>query len=139
MLADEIERYIQQQSGPDAAASTAPASETGVYTASAADRVLPSPPAPRLRKRHHAGIFRQPHGETGPAGVDTYYDQSHRFRMPTLRLRPKPVDSNKDHRDTLKAIVRGDADTARHIHRKHPEKSGRLMVDLLQSHGLNQL
>jgi len=71
--------------------------------------------------------------------VDTYYDQSHRFRMLTLRLRPKPVDSNKDHRDTLEAIIRNDADAARHIHRKHREKSGTLLVELLESHGLNQL
>ncbi|MCW8890234.1 MAG: GntR family transcriptional regulator, partial [Sedimenticola sp.] len=71
--------------------------------------------------------------------VDTYYDQSHRFRMLTLRLRPKPVNSNKDHRETLEAIKRGDADTARQTHRKHREQSGNMMVELLKGHGLNQL
>lgn len=73
------------------------------------------------------------------AVVGTLIDQSHRIRMLTLRLRPKPMDSNKDHRAVIEAIAAGDADTSRRIHRQHREKSGRMLVALLETHGLTQL
>lgn len=71
--------------------------------------------------------------------VGTFIDQSHRFRMLTLRLRPKPVESNLDHRAVLEAIVKGDAEAARRLHRKHRERSGSMLVTLLESHGLNNI
>lgn len=71
--------------------------------------------------------------------VDRYIDQSHRVRMLTLRLRPMPTQSNSDHADVATAIEKGDADTARRIHRIHREKAGELLVDLLESHGLTRL
>ena len=71
--------------------------------------------------------------------VGTFIDQSHRFRMLTLRLRPKPVASNLDHRAVLEAIVNGDAEAARRLHRKHRERSGRMLVTLLEHHGLNNI
>ncbi|TVO77886.1 MAG: GntR family transcriptional regulator [Sedimenticola selenatireducens] len=90
-------------------------------------------------ERFHKLLVSLSGNERLAALVDTYYDQSHRFRMLTLRLRPKPVNSNKDHRETLEAIIRGDADAARQTHRKHREQSGKMMVELLKGHGLNQL
>ena len=71
--------------------------------------------------------------------VDRYIDQSHRVRMLTLRLRPMPTQSNTDHADVVAAIENGDADSARRIHRIHREKAGELLVELLESHGLNRL
>ena len=71
--------------------------------------------------------------------VDTFVGQSHRVRMLTLRMRPRPEGSNRDHRVVLDAIARGDVDTARRVHREHREKSGSMLVELLVSHGLNQL
>lgn len=71
--------------------------------------------------------------------VDTFVGQSHRVRMLTLRMRPKPEGSNRDHRMVLDAIAKGDVDTARRVHREHREKSGSMLVELLVSHGLNQL
>jgi DNA-binding GntR family transcriptional regulator len=71
--------------------------------------------------------------------VSGYWDQSHRVRLVTLGLRPKPVDSNKDHAAVVDAIARGDAVAARRLHRQHRVRSGETLVNLLKTHGLTQL
>lgn len=71
--------------------------------------------------------------------VQTYFDQAHRIRMLTLRLRPKPTDSNTDHRAVVEMIEKGDAEKARRIHYKHREKSGEMLLELLTSYGFTQL
>jgi len=70
--------------------------------------------------------------------VKTFIDQAHRVRMVTLRLRPKPTASNKDHRAVVRAIVKGDSAKARQIHHEHRERSGKLLASLLLEHGLTQ-
>ena len=59
--------------------------------------------------------------------------------MLTLKLRPLPSQSNEDHGAVVSAIENKDSELARRIHRIHREKAGRLMVELLESHGLTQL
>jgi DNA-binding GntR family transcriptional regulator len=71
--------------------------------------------------------------------VNNFMDQSHRCRMLTLKLRPKPDKSNADHAAVLDAIRRRDADAARRIHRQHREKSAAMLIDLLEDLGLKQL
>ena len=71
--------------------------------------------------------------------VSQFLAQSHRVRMLTLRLRPKPVGSNEDHEALLDAIERRDADAARSIHRQHRVRNGRMLVGLLKDYGLTQL
>jgi DNA-binding GntR family transcriptional regulator len=71
--------------------------------------------------------------------VRTFIDQSHRFRMLTLRLRPKPVESNRDHQAVLEAIENGDAAAARKLHREHRERSGQMLISLVKEHGLSQI
>ncbi|MGO1120556.1 GntR family transcriptional regulator [Rhodovibrionaceae bacterium A322] len=71
--------------------------------------------------------------------VQTFMDQAQRVRLLTLRLRPKPEGSNRDHRAVLEAIAKGQAEQARSIHRRHREVSGKMLVELLESHGLHQL
>ena len=71
--------------------------------------------------------------------VGTFWDQSHRARMATLRLRPKPTESNTDHAALVEAISRHDPDAARRIHRQHRIRTGRMLVAILEEHGLNQL
>jgi DNA-binding GntR family transcriptional regulator len=73
------------------------------------------------------------------AVVYQFWDQAHRVRMLTLRLRPKPTTSNEDHLALVEAIERGDADLARAIHREHRVRNGRMLVELLRRHGLTQL
>ncbi len=71
--------------------------------------------------------------------VETLWDQVHRARMITLKLRPKPGQSNSDHRALVNAIVDRDSEAAFQTHRKHREKSGKMLVKLLEDLGLNQL
>ena len=71
--------------------------------------------------------------------VQTYVGQSHRVRMLTLRLRPKPMTSNRDHEAVVDAVEAHDAQRAREIHFAHRENSGQMLVELLASHGLTRL
>lgn len=71
--------------------------------------------------------------------VETFVGQAHRVRMLTLRLRPKPSDSNRDHEAVVDAVAAHDPVRAREIHRAHRERSGRMLVEILSSHGLTQL
>jgi DNA-binding GntR family transcriptional regulator len=71
--------------------------------------------------------------------VNNFMDQSHRCRMLTLKLRPKPDRSNADHAAVLDAIRRRDPLAARQIHQQHREKSSGMMIGLLEELGLTQL
>ncbi len=71
--------------------------------------------------------------------VGTFWDQSHRARMATLNLRPKPVESSKDHAAVVDAISRRDPDAARNIHREHRIRAGRTLVAILEGSGLTQI
>ncbi len=71
--------------------------------------------------------------------VDTIWDQAHRARMVTLRLRPKPKGSNDAHRALVAAIVARDSETARRLHHQHRQESGDLLIDILNHFGLSQL
>jgi DNA-binding GntR family transcriptional regulator len=71
--------------------------------------------------------------------VNTYSGQAHRLRMMTLRLRPKPLNSNRDHEEVVNAIVAHDVLAAEQIHRLHREKSGEMLINLLDVHGIPSL
>jgi DNA-binding GntR family transcriptional regulator len=71
--------------------------------------------------------------------VNTYWDQSHRVRMLTLGLRPRPTSSNNDHRAVVQAIQNGDVIAARDHHREHRVNSGRMLVELLDKYGLSSI
>jgi DNA-binding GntR family transcriptional regulator len=63
-----------------------------------------------------------------------FWDQSHRVRMATLRLRPRPVDSNRDHLALVEAIADRDPERARTIHRHHRKRHGEMLAGLLDPH-----
>lgn len=67
------------------------------------------------------------------------WEQQHRARIATLRLRPRPVQSNRDHAAVLAAIRRGDAAEAERVHHAHRRSSGDMLVGLLRAHGLGNL
>lgn len=71
--------------------------------------------------------------------VETYQGQAHRLRMITLRLRPKPSGSNRDHAEVVEAIARSDAEAAERIHREHREQSGAMLISLLKAQGIVSL
>ncbi len=93
----------------------------------------------RADERFHEMLVAYCGNERLRAMVRTCWDQAHRVRMATLRMRPKPKDSNKEHAEVVDAIARQDADAARDIHRQHRVRAGRMLVELLNTHGIRQL
>lgn len=71
--------------------------------------------------------------------VEQVSDQAHRARMTTLRLRPKPVSSNRDHAALVQAIRDRDARLAREIHEQHRRRAADMLVALIRDLGLKQL
>jgi DNA-binding GntR family transcriptional regulator len=71
--------------------------------------------------------------------VNTFSGQAHRLRMITLRLRPKPLTSNRDHEEVVNAIEAHDVAAAEQIHRLHRERSGEMLINLLDVHGIPSL
>lgn len=71
--------------------------------------------------------------------VAMFSDQVRRARLLTLMIRPRPDQSNADHRDLVEAIARGDAEGARQIHRNHRKRAKELMLGLLERHGFRSV
>jgi DNA-binding GntR family transcriptional regulator len=69
----------------------------------------------------------------------TIMDQSHRARMLTLRLRPKPTSSVREHRAVVEAIRRGDARAARERAKQHRVAARDRLLPLLQQLGMKHL
>lgn len=66
-------------------------------------------------------------------------DQAHRARMITLRLRDKPVDSNREHRQVLESLKKKRWKQARRLHREHRIRTARALVELLTRYRLQHL
>lgn len=71
--------------------------------------------------------------------VFNYWDRAHRARMVTLRLRPRPVNSTREHLAIVQAIRRGDAATAGALFRAHRQRASQELTDLLQRHRMSQI
>lgn len=71
--------------------------------------------------------------------IETFKDQGQRVRMTTLHLRPKPDKSNEDHRAVVEAILDGDVEKARRVHRAHRETAGKVLIQLLEENHLNHI
>ncbi|OSP53667.1 GntR family transcriptional regulator [Pseudoruegeria sp. SK021] len=59
--------------------------------------------------------------------------QAHRARMATLWLRPRPTDSNREHRALVQAILNGDPIEARRMHEEHRTRAKELLVSILRN------
>ncbi len=71
--------------------------------------------------------------------VTSLYDQAHRARIITLRLRERPVRSTEEHRMILDRLRHGDADGTRNIFRQHRERAARELLAILENYRLPQL
>jgi DNA-binding GntR family transcriptional regulator len=68
-----------------------------------------------------------------------YWDRAHRARMFTLRLRPKPVNSTKEHMELVAKLAAGDAPGAVDVNRRHRERASRELVTIFERFRLQQL
>ena len=69
----------------------------------------------------------------------TVWDQAHRARMISLKLRPLPVDSTNEHRAVLNAIRSGNWEEAKRIQYEHRRRGKELVLNALKRFGLPQL
>jgi DNA-binding GntR family transcriptional regulator len=70
------------------------------------------------------------------AMADTLWDQGHRARMTTVRLRPALERSNQEHREVVDSIRRGDWREAAARHRRHRGRTSDEIITLLEQCGL---
>jgi DNA-binding GntR family transcriptional regulator len=71
--------------------------------------------------------------------VAQLWDQAHRARMLTLRLRPRPINSNREHEALVEAMAAGKPDLARKTHEDHRRRAGTMLIELLERLGLTQI
>jgi DNA-binding GntR family transcriptional regulator len=71
--------------------------------------------------------------------ADLLWDQGHRARITTVRLRPDLRPSNDDHRAVLDAVRRGDWKKARARHLEHRLQTRHEIVDLLEEYRLDRV
>ena len=74
-------------------------------------------------ERFHAGLLSLAGNRQLQATVFNYWDRAHRARMFSLRLRPKPVDSTREHRAMVERLRAGDAAGAAQVTRQHRERA----------------
>jgi DNA-binding GntR family transcriptional regulator len=67
------------------------------------------------------------------------FDQVHRARMVTLRIRPLPTQSNVEHEALIEAILAGDPDRAWQLHHDHLSRAMELLTEILKRYNLEQL
>jgi DNA-binding GntR family transcriptional regulator len=73
------------------------------------------------------------------ATVLNYWDRAHRARMFTLRLRPKPVNSTKEHMQMVERLRAGDAAGAARVTRAHRERANRELLAIFEHYKLAQM
>jgi len=71
--------------------------------------------------------------------VFAYWDRAHRARMFTLRLRPKPVDSTKEHMALVERLRKGDAAGAGKVNREHRQRASRELLAIFERFRLQQM
>lgn len=71
--------------------------------------------------------------------VLNFWDRAHRARRFTLRLRPKPLHSTKEHTALVERIRAGDAAGANEVNRAHRERASRELLEILERYRFQQL
>jgi DNA-binding GntR family transcriptional regulator len=71
--------------------------------------------------------------------VENFWDRAHRARMVTLRLRPKPVNSTKEHTQLVERLRAGDAAGAVEVNRAHRARAGGELLALFERLRVQQL
>jgi DNA-binding GntR family transcriptional regulator len=73
------------------------------------------------------------------ATVLNYWDRAHRARMFSLRLRPKPVNSTREHMQMVERLRAGDAEGAARVTRAHRERARHELVAIFERFKLAQM
>ena len=71
--------------------------------------------------------------------VGSLYDQAHRARIVTLRLREWPAQSTAEHREILEQLRAGDPEATREVFRSHRARAASELLGILENYRLPQL
>ncbi len=66
------------------------------------------------------------------ATVENFWDRAHRARMVTLRMRPKPINSTKEHTALVERLRAGDPGGAVQVNRAHRSRASRELLELFE-------
>ena len=90
-------------------------------------------------ERFHAELLELAGNRQLQATVLNYWDRAHRARMFSLRLRPKPVNSTKEHMQMVERLRAGDAVGAAAVTRTHRERAAGELVAIFERFKLAQM
>ncbi len=90
-------------------------------------------------ERFHHGLIVLAGNRTLIDAVQRLADRAHRARMFTLRLRPKPVNSTREHTALLDRIRAGDAEGAVRVNRAHRERASGELIAICERYRFIQL
>ena len=83
-------------------------------------------------ERFHAHLVDLAGNRQLQATVLNYWDRAHRARMFTLKLRPKPVNSTREHMQLVEHLRSGDAEGAARVNRAHRERASRELLAICE-------
>ncbi len=90
-------------------------------------------------ERFHAQLVELSGNRQLQATVLNYWDRAHRARMFTLRLRPKPMNSTREHMQMVERLRAGDIDGAARVTRAHRERASRELIAIFERFKLAQM
>jgi len=90
-------------------------------------------------ERFHAQLIALAGNRHLQATVMNHWDRAHRARLFSLRLRPKPVNSTREHRALVERIRAGDIDGAVRENRAHRERASRELLAIFERFKLAQM
>jgi DNA-binding GntR family transcriptional regulator len=90
-------------------------------------------------ERFHAHFIELAGNRQLQATMLNYWDRAHRARMFSLRLRPKPVNSTKEHMQMVEHLRAGDAEAAVRVTRAHRARATRELIDIFERYRLQHL
>lgn len=93
----------------------------------------------RADEQFHAQLLELAGNQHLQATVMNHWDRAHRARMFTLRLRPKPVNSTREHMALVERLRAGDAEGAARENRAHRERASRELLAIFERYRLAQM
>ncbi len=90
-------------------------------------------------ERFHHGLVELAGNRMLMDSVQRLGDRAHRARMFTLRLRPKPINSTREHTALLERIRVGDVKGAVLVNREHRERASRELLAIFERYRLHQM
>lgn len=93
----------------------------------------------RADEQFHAQLVALAGNRHLQAIVMNHWDRAHRARMFSLRLRPKPVNSTREHRALLEHIRAGDAEAAARENRAHRARASGELLAIFERYRLAQM